>query len=746
LQNLTREQGAKPKVEFSEKQRRIIDMGTRKALYSSAAAIALAVLVVAAPARVQAQQTAPVDIGATDLGGVVTGPNGPEAGVWVIAETADLPTKMVKIVVTDDQGRYVMPDLPKANYTVWVRGYGLVDSPKVMTAPGKIVNLTAVPAPNEAAAAEYYPPVYWLSMAKMPDKSEFPGTGNDGNGINPRVRSQSQFLSEFKTDGCFHCHAIGTKATRTLSPLLGDFKNSEDAWLRRIQSGQASKDMVETIERFGTFRGAKMLADWTDRIAGGQLPAAKPPRPQGLERNVVITVWDWANPKAYLHDEVATDKRNPTINAYGSLYGATENSTDFVPIFDPIKSVATSVKLPVRDPKTPSAINNVMMAPSVWWGEEKLWNAQTIPHSLMLDEKGRVWYAARVRPQANPDVCKAGSDHPSAKVFPIAASNRHVVMLDPKTNDFMTVSTCFPTHHVQFGFDANRTLWASSGGIGAAVLGWVNTKMLEETGDEMKSQGWTPFVLDTNGNGKRDEGYVEPNQPVDPTKDKRIRVGFYSIAPSPKDGTIWGTVTGYPGSVVRVDPGPNPSETALAEIYEVPLPGYSPRGGDIDSQGVMWSALSSGHLGSFDRTKCKGPLNGPNATGKQCPEGWTLYPLPGPQLGGVADNGSGETPYYAWVDQHDTLGLGKDVPIATGNQNDSLIALKDGKLVNMVVPYPLGFWAKGLDGRIDDPNAGWKGRGVWSNTGNRTPFHLEGGKVNSPKVVHFQMRPDPLAR
>jgi hypothetical protein len=720
-------------------------MSIRRILYSGVAAITFAVLVVSASTPVRAQQSAPVGIGDTDIGGVVTGANGPEAGVWVIAETADLPTKMVKIVVTDDQGRYVMPDLPKANYTVWVRGYGLVDSAKTTTTPGKIVNITTVPAPNEAAAAEYYPPVYWLSLIKIPDKTEFPGSGNDGNGINPNMKSQTQFLREFKTDGCFHCHAIGTKATRTLSPALGDFKSSEDAWLRRIQSGQASKDMVETIERFGTFRGAKMLADWSDRIAGGQLPAAKPPRPQGLERNVVITVWDWANPKAYLHDEVATDKRNPTVNAYGSLYGATENSTDFVPVFDPIKSTATTVKLPVRDPKTPSTSAAVMMAPSVWWGEEKLWNAQTIPHSLMLDEKGRVWYAARVRAAANPDICKAGSDHPSAKAFPIPASNRHVVMLDPATKNFTLVSTCFPTHHVQFGFDANRTLWASSGGIGAAVLGWVNTKMLEETGDEMKSQGWTPFVLDTNGNGKRDD-FVEPNQPVDPAKDKRIRVGFYSIAPSPVDGSIWGTVTGYPGSVVRVDPGPNPSETALSEIYEVPLPGYSPRGGDIDTQGVMWSALASGHLGSFDRRKCKGPLNGPNATGKQCPEGWTLYPLPGPQLGNVNDPGSGETPYYAWVDQHDTLGLGKDIPIATGNQNNSLIALKDGKLINMVVPYPLGFWAKGLDGRIDDPNAGWKGRGVWSNTGNRTPFHLEGGKVNSPKVVHFQMRPDPLAR
>src|SRR5262252_7898437 len=686
---------------------------SKKCLYLSTAVIAITVVFAGTPAPLHAQQAPAVSIGDTDLGGVVRGPNGPEAGVWVIAETNDLPTKMVKIVVTDDQGRYVVPDLPKANYTLWVRGYGLVDSPKVMTVPGK---------------------------------SEFPGTGNDGNGINPNIKSLPQFLREFKTDGCFHCHAVGTKATRTLSPLLGDFKSSEDAWMRRIQSGPASKDMVETIERFGTFRGVKMLANWTDRIAAGELPATKPPRPQGLERNVVITVWEWANPKAYLHDEVATDKRNPTVNAYGSLYGATENSTDFVPIFDPAKNAVTSVKMPVRDPKTPSAASNPIMAPSIYWGEEKIWQAQTIPHSLMLDEKARVWYAARIRPAANPDVCKAGSDHPSAKMFPINAANRHVVMFDPATKNFTMVSTCFPTHHVQFGFDANRTLWASSGGAGAEVLGWVNTKVLEETGDEMKAQGWTPFILDTNGNGKRDEGYVQPNQPVDPTKDKRIRVGFYSISPSPVDGTIWGTVTGYPGSVVRVDPGPNPSETALAEIYEVPLPGFGPRGGDIDSQGVVWSALASGHLGAFDRRKCKGPLNGPTATGKHCPEGWTLYPLPGPQLGGITENGSGETPYYAWVDQHDTLGLGKDVPIATGNQNDSLIALVDGKMVNLVVPYPMGFWAKGLDGRIDDPNAGWKGRGVLSNTGNRTPFHIEGGKENSPKVVHFQMRPDPLAR
>ena len=112
--------------------------------------------------QLSAQQStgAAIRIGDTDLGGTVTGPQGPEAGVWVIAETTDLPTRFAKIVVTDAQGRYVLPDLPKATYSVWVRGYGLVDSPKVRTEPGKVLNLTAVPAPNEAAAAQYYPAIY----------------------------------------------------------------------------------------------------------------------------------------------------------------------------------------------------------------------------------------------------------------------------------------------------------------------------------------------------------------------------------------------------------------------------------------------------------------------------------------------------------------------------------------------------------------------------------------------------------
>ena len=143
------------------------------------AVVVIVVLTVSAD-RLSSQQSPNLSIDSDDIGGVVTSANGPEAGVWVIAETTDLPTKFAKIVVTDDRGRYVIPDLPKANYDVWVRGYGLVDSPKVKSPPGKILNLKAVVAPNPAAAAEYYPAIYWYSMLKIPDKSEFPGTGRQG--------------------------------------------------------------------------------------------------------------------------------------------------------------------------------------------------------------------------------------------------------------------------------------------------------------------------------------------------------------------------------------------------------------------------------------------------------------------------------------------------------------------------------------------------------------------------------------
>ena len=688
-----------------------------------------------------------VALGTDDIGGVVTGPSGPEAGVWVIAETSDLPTLFNRIVVTDDEGRYVVPDLPDASYDVWVRGYGLVDSEKVQARPGDELDLTAVLAPDAHAAAQYYPAGYWFSLIDVPEKSEFPGTGPEGNGIAPEVRSQAEWLRNLKSGGCMACHALGTRAIREISPALGEFASSVEAWDRRIRSGQAGGSMYGNLSRVGLRGALEMFADWTDRIAEGELPPV-PTRPEGIERNIVITQWDWADPTAYLHDEASTDKRDPTVNPYGPIYGALEASADYTPVLNPADHSIKQIPVPVRDPNTPLAAGGPM-APSVYWGDEAIWDSQSNVHNPMLDARGRVWLTSRVRPAENPEMCLEGSDHPSAEAFPTSRAGRHLAVYDPATDEMTLIGTCFGTHHLIFGEDENNTLWTSGGG---QVIGWLNTKMFDETGDEEVSQGWTALIVDTNGNGQRDE-YTEPGEPVDPTKDARVTTGFYGVAYNPVDGTIWGSSLGFPGAIIRLDPGPDPANTALLEIFqppwgneEAPVQGYSPRGMDIDRNGVAWTPLASGHMASFDRSKCEGPLNGPEATGQHCPEGWTLYTEPLPQLKDLEDSGSAESSYYTWVDQFNTLGLGENVPINTGNHSEGLLALVDGEWVVMRVPYPLGFYTKWMDGRIDDSEAGWKGRGVWATYSTRAPFHLETGAGTSSKVLHFQLRPDPLAR
>ncbi len=650
----------------------------------------LAVATLAAAALLWAARTDGAQV-ADDITGTVTGAKGPEAGVWVIAETSDLPTKFARIVVTDDRGRYVVPDLPPANYDVWVRGYGLVDSPKKKSKPGATLNLRATPAPNPRAAAEYYPAGYWYSLLKVPPASEFPGTGPDGNGINPMFTTQADFVRGIKNNACLGCHQMGSKGTRELNPALGTFKNSVEAWAQRLKAGQAGGGMPGMVSQMGP-RALQMFADWTDRIAAGEVPPT-PPRPQGIELNVVITMWDWADPKAYLHDLVSTDRRNPTVNANGMIYGVLEASADYLPVLDPKTNSVSRVPVTLRDPNTPPAAPQQVAGPSPYWGTEPIWTSRANVHNPMFDEKGRVWITSRVRPPPNPDFCKAGSSHPSAKVFPLNNSGRHVAVYDPKAKEMKHISTCFGTHHLMFAEDANRTLWLSGGG---PVVGWINTKQWDETGDEEKAQGWTPLVMDINGNGKRDE-YLEPNMPTDPDKDKRIQPGQYgggpyALAPAP-DGTVWGTMFGFPGAIFRMTPGANPTETALTEVFQLPYnnpavkdAGFSPRGGDVDRNGVYWAALASGHMASFDRRKCKGALNGPAATGQHCPEGWTFYAEPLPQLGNFAGAGSGEGSYYTWVDQFNTLGLGENVPINTGNQSEGLLVLKDGKFVVLRVP------------------------------------------------------------
>jgi hypothetical protein len=651
-----------------------------------------------------------------DIAGTVTSPKGPEAGVWVIAETTELPTRFARIVVTDDKGRYLIPDLPNVNYSVWVRGYGLVDSPKVRANPGRTLHLAAVPAPNEAAAAHYYPAIHWYSMLKLPKREDFGGKGRI-----PAVITEREWMSSMKNIGCVGCHQLGQESTRTL-PAAFSHMSSEEAWTRRLMSGQSGQAMIG--QAGGRLGGApfQYFADWTDRIAKGELPHTKPKRPEGAERNIVVTWWEWSQPERYLHDLISSDRRYPTVNAYGPLYGNPEYSTDLMPILDPKTHKVTYFKLPVRDADTPESLgpghaaSDKPLQPSPYWGDAKTWDTKANNHNAMFDRLGRVWLAATVRAPGNPDFCKKGSEHPSAKVAPLERANRHLAILDPRTMKYTFVDTCYNTHHLQF--DAQDRLWTS----GSPVAAWIDTKLFDESGDAAKAQRWMPFVL---ANGEELKGY-----------------GTYAVMPNPADGSVWYTarIFGGGGVLLRFDP-----KTGVSEVFNVPAPYYGARGADITKDGVVWVSMGSGHMGAFDRRNCKAPLDGPNAKGDHCPEGWSFHKYPGPGFQNIGDN-SAESSYYTWVDQHNTLGLGEDVPVSTANLNDGLVAYAGGKMVMLRVPYPMGFYAKGLDGRIDDAKAGWKGRGIWTTSGDRTPWLREGGKGSVPIAVQFQYRPDPLAR
>jgi hypothetical protein len=724
-------------------------IGIRRGLVLAAWVVGASIWVSAA--QRQNASTPRVSVDGDDIGGVVRSDRGPEAGIWVIAETNDTPTKLRKIVVTDDQGRYLLPDLPaKAAFSIWTRGYGLVDSTPVRATPGRTLNLTALLAPSPRAAARVYPANYWYSLIDIPPANEFPGSGPSGNGIAPGMLTQHHWINQIKVN-CNVCHQMGNQATREIPPALGTFASSVDAWDRRVQAGQDGAGMSGMVTALGRQRGLAAFARWTDRIAAGEVPPA-PPRPQGVERNLVLTMWDWGGPATFAHDELTTDKRNPRANAYGPIYGVDWGNDGFL-IVDPLEHTARELRIPVLDPKVPPGKAQSMPVPSPYWGDKLYWYDPAITNHAAMDSKGRVWMSSRFRrPEDQPAFC---ATHPSAALAPQKTSFRQVQYFDPKTEQFKQVNICFDTHHVQFASDKDETIYGN--GVFSGAIGWINTRILDETGDEAKAQGWCLPYFDLNDDGRIEAGvdryvFAHLEQPGGTLAGLRIPAGvIYSVIPHPSDGSVWGAVPGpMPGRIVRVDP-----RSCVSEVYEPPydpaagLAGYTPRGIDVDSNGVIWTALaSSGHLASFDRRKCKGPLRGPAATnGQHCREGWTLHPTPGPRFTGVSGDIAVDFHYYNFVDRHDTFGLGRDVPFANGTNSDSLLALRpDGSFLVFRVPYPLGFFSRGMDGRIDDPRAGWKGRAIYADYGPNATWHIEGGLGTRSAVVKFQLRPNPLAK
>jgi len=639
-----------------------------------------------------------IQVTANSIGGAVINNSGgrPEAGVWVIAETKSFRVPFRKIVVTDDQGRFLVPDLPKGEYELWVRGYGLKDSSRSNAALGSQVRLMVDNASSPQDAAKIYPAAYWNSLIHPPSKEELPEA----------FVSQEHWLASLR--GCNQCHQIGMAAMRSFTnPRVWD-------GIFKMNGG-----MDGAANRLGREVLTKTFVDWATRIQKGEVPSA-PARPTGIERNFVVTQWDWGAPESFFHDLTSTDKRNPTLYPYGKVYGADRTGGGRLWVLDPVKNTVEGLVVQPRNSQGFTTTVDYYHPKSAGAGDEggdggtaSAWMAS--PHNPMFDEKGRVWMTAPVRPpgkQNNPkwaaSTIASDTDDPTALSLlgERLTSRSHGMQLgyyDTKTGKFVGVDTSYNTHHLQF--DWQGRIWSDGDVLGMLDTTKVDTNNVEAT-EAAAQKAWMRIDMKTQ---------------------REISTGGYATAVSPVDGTVWvpvPQVNGPQNKLYMLNP-----KTRQFKDYPLPPPLRLSHGIDFSTDGTVWFSAGSGHLAKLDPK-----------TGK-----FNYWDLPGPKFAGTGkETGSTEYPYFLWVDQFDTLGLGKDTVIVTGTTSDSLLIFepKTEKFTVFRLPYPMPFFTRGVDGRIDDPRAGWKGRGIWATYSSYMPKYTE---TRIGNIEHIQVRPNPLA-
>ena len=373
----------------------------------------------------------------------------------------------------------------------------------------------------------------------------------------------------------------------------------------------------------------RCFADWTDRIAAGEVPPA-PPRPQGLERNVVITHVGLGRPEGL----PARRRRRPTaaiptVNANGPLYGALELSADYLPVLDPVRHTASQVPLTVRDPNTPPTSPNDAGAVALLGRRSRSGRARTTSTTrCSMSRAASGSPPPCVRPTTR-TYCKARIDPSVGEAVPARA--RRPPPRDVRSEDREAHAHQHVLRHASPDVCRGRQQHAVDerrrpGGRLAEhedVRGDRRRREvagLDGAHHRHQRQRQARRVRRAEPAGRSDEG-----QALSAARSTRV-------APAP-DGSVWGSQLGFPGrghpARARIEPagdGAGGGLRAAVRTIRSRVQGFSPRGMDVDRNGVAWAALASGHMASFDRRKCKGPLNGPNATGQHCPEGWTLLP------------------------------------------------------------------------------------------------------------------------
>jgi streptogramin lyase len=430
-----------------------------------------------------------------------------------------------------------------------------------------------------------------------------------------------------------------------------------------------------------------------------------------------VTQWQWGLWNSFVHDAISTDKRNPTLYPYGNVYGL-DMGQDFVWALDPLTNSISSYKVPVRQ-----------VGYNKRWdfGGWPVYTQVANPHNPMMDDKGHLWMTTEIRddeirPKWAKDVLvyqdgfgpvqidQAASTSSAPAAGPAsegAGHHRQLGYFDIKTKKFVLIDTAYGTHHLQF--DSQGRVWTS---LDATSLGMFDPSKFDPA-DPLGTEGQAQKMFEK----------------IDQKTGKSVAGGGYGIIVNPVDGTVW-RANPSPGGASNKLNKFDPKTTTFTD-YPLPPPGRGPRGIDASTDGLIWFATGSGHLGRFDPKT----------------EKFTYWETPGPKIKGTGpETGSADFHYYIWVDQFNTLGMGNNMVIVNGSNSDSLLVFDPSteKFTVLRVPYPLSFFQRGVDGRIDDPNAGWKGRGLWVPNSDDPIIFEE--KVHLGYIAHIQMRPNPLAQ
>lgn len=644
-----------------------------------------------------------IEVRNDEIGGTVSNAGDPLVGAWVTAmmltgeqiqptdsDIGYAPVNMLKTVVTDNNGNYIIPDLdPDQEYDVMIRVYGYPDVTITGQSTGNRTDYEYSDADvlSQQDAAQAYPANYWKSMIDYPSAERIAQIDVNEDEQPDYPAGPTQYIGNMWL-GCELCHQIGNEATRV--------PKTEAGWDAVWQLAGA---MDGTADRLDRPLMMETMAAWSDKIADGEVPP-QPPRPGGEAGRYILTQWYAGTPFTYAHDMSSTQRHYGTVNINGPVWSC-DIGQDYYYELDIVNNRQRAWKVPTID-DMPAWCDQPGFC--TW----TVYNNPAHPHTTDIGPDGKVYAATKIQEQ-NEDYCaeyQINLDNGNSAGYKIS-------VFDPVTQTWELIPTCHNYHHLSF--DDDNAVW---GCTNRAIVGGYDI----DNGEEI----WSYYASVTEaGEGTEVDATFEENS------FGAAKTGSYYVEVAP-DQAIWYSQINQ-NTVGRVYPDRDPETFDPAEDWEVPFPGFGPRIIGVDSNGILWAPLGgSGHLGRLDPD-----------TGE-----WTLYETPGPRKN-VPENISGAANFHyaLWVDRHNFSGLGADTVYLMGTDADSIYAFDQDteEFTTYRIPFPRSTFTRLADSRQDDPEfAGdgisTTGKALWFVNGIDPAKHVEpvGDDMPQPYMGRMQ--------